>query len=77
MNDFEKAKKWIKGKEKNLAKSVLKFKLSKEGKDNIDEQLLNEGAERAVLEANKIVKAKGRDIVSGIGAFIKNKKNNI
>lgn len=74
MSQFEKAKKWIETREKDLAKSLLKYKLSKEGIEEIDEKSLNSGADRVVSEANRLVKKRGREIISdiskGIGKFM-------
>ncbi|MDH3972981.1 MAG: hypothetical protein OEV42_01760 [Deltaproteobacteria bacterium] len=75
MSNFDKAKKWIENREKDLARSVIKYKLSKEGKSGIDENTLDSGAERVVLEANKIVRERGREVISdisrGIERFVK------
>lgn len=75
MNTLDKAKKWIDGKEKDLARSVIKYKLSKEGKGEVNQSTLDSSAERVVSEANKIVKERGKEVISdisrGLGNFIK------
>lgn len=71
MPDFRNAKKWLEDKEKLLAKSVLKWKLSKDGVPLPDERTLDSGAEEVVREANRIITERGRDILKEVGSGFK------
>lgn len=74
MTDLKDAKKWIEEKEKALAKSVIKWKLSRDGIEVPGEDALDSQSERVVKEANRIMKDRGKevlsDIKSGIGKFM-------
>ena len=65
MSEIEKAKKWLKDKQKDLAKSVIKYKLTKDGERIPDNASLDASATRVVDEANRIIKAKSKDILAG------------
>lgn len=64
MSEIEKAKKWLKNRQKDLAKSVLKYKLTNDGERIPDDALLDASALKVIDEANRIVKAKGKDILA-------------
>ena len=64
MSDIEKAKSWLKGRQKDVARSVIKYKLTKDGERIPDDASLNASAEKVVDEANRIIKAKGKDVLA-------------
>ena len=64
MSDIKKAKTWMKDRQKNLARSVIKYKLSSDGERIPDDATLDASAEKVVEEANRIIKAKGRDVLA-------------
>ena len=64
MSDIEKAKSWLKGRQKDIARSVIKYKLTKDGERIPDDASLNASAEKVVDEANRIIKAKGKDVLA-------------
>ena len=64
MSEIEKAKDWFKGRQKNLARSVIRYKLTKDGGQVPNDASLDASAEKVVEEANRILKSKGRDILS-------------
>lgn len=64
MSEIEKAKSWLKGRQKDLAKSVIKYKLTKDGERIPDDASLDASAVKVVVEANRIVKAKSKDILA-------------
>ena len=65
MSEIEKAKNWLKNRQKDLAKSVIKYKLTKDGEPIPGDASLDASASKVIDEANRIVKAKGKDILSG------------
>ena len=65
MSEIEKAKNWLKDKQKDLAKSLIKYKLTKDGEGIPDDASLDASAAKVVAEANRIVKAKSKDILAG------------
>ena len=65
MSEIEKAKSWLKNRQKDLAKSVIKYKLTKDGEQIPNDASLDASAARVVDEANRIVKAKGKDVLAG------------
>lgn len=65
MSEIEKAKNWLKDKQKDIAKSVIKYKLTKDGERIPDDTSLDVSAAKVVDEANRIVKAKGKDVLAG------------
>ena len=65
MSEIERAKNWLKNRQKDLAKSVIKYKLTKDGEQIPNDASLNASAARVVDEANRIVKAKGKDVLAG------------
>ena len=77
MSEIEKAKSWLKNRQKGLAKSVIKFKLTKEGASIPDDNSLEIAAAKVVAEANSIVKAKGKAVLAGaadrVSKFRRNK----
>ena len=62
MSEIEKAKNWLKDKQKDLARSVIKYKLTKDGERIPDDASLDASAARVVDEANRIIKAKSKDM---------------
>ena len=64
MSEIEKAKNWLKNRQKDLARSVIKYKLTKDGERIPDDASLNASASKVVDEANRIVKAKSKDILA-------------
>ena len=64
MSEIEKAKSWLKNRQKDLARSVIKYKLTKDGERIPDDASLNASAVKVVDEANRIVKAKGKDVIA-------------
>lgn len=64
MSDIEKAKSWLKGRQKNIARSVIKYKLTKDGERIPDDASLDASAAKVVDEANRIIKAKGKDVLA-------------
>ena len=62
MSEIEKAKNWLKNRQKDLARSVIKYKLTKDGERIPDDASLDASAARVIDEANRIVKAKSKDI---------------
>lgn len=77
--DINKAKKWIEDREKSLAKSVIKWKLTKEGMPIPDENSLDAGAQKVVNEANSLVKGHGKETLKelkkGLKGFCKKQRN--
>ncbi len=65
-------KKWILDKEKELAKSLLKKKHVKEGKDTPPDSQLDEDAEKVVKEANKILKERSKQALDDLKQSAKN-----
>jgi hypothetical protein len=65
MSEIEKAKNWLKNRQKDLAKSVIKYKLTKDGERVPDDALLDASAARVIDEANRILKAKSKDVIAG------------
>ena len=64
-------KKWIKEKEKALAKSLLKWKFEKEGQTPPSDAALEAGAEHVVGEANRIFKERGEKALKKVKAGAK------
>lgn len=79
VSHLDKAKKWIESKEKDLARSLIKYKYSKGGQVELDESSLNSTADEVVSEANNILKNRGKkvfyDISTGMETFMKKLKN--
>jgi len=50
-------------KEKDLAKSVLRWKMQKEGKAVPDEETMSRVSNSVVEEANEIIKRRGKNIL--------------
>ena len=71
MTEMTNVKKWLEDKEKALAKGVIKWKLSSDGKAAPDEKTLDSGAEKAVAEANRIIRERGKEVLSGIKSGFK------
>ena len=65
MSEIEKAKNWLKNRQKDLAKSVIKYKLTKDGERIPDDASLNASAVKVIDEANRIIKAKSKDVLAG------------
>ena len=65
MSEIEKARNWLKDKQKGLAKSVIKYKLTKDGERIPDDASLDASAAKVVDEANRILKVKSKDILAG------------
>ena len=65
MSEIEKAKSWLKGRQKDIARSVIKYKLTKDGERVPDDASLDASASKVIDEANRIVKTKGKDILAG------------
>ena len=66
MAEMKDAKRWIEEKEKALAKSVLKWKLSKEGAPVPADEALDGHSEKVVKEANRIMKERGKEVLGEI-----------
>ena len=64
MSEIEKAKSWLKGRQKDIARSVIKYKLTKDGERIPDDASLDASAAKVVDEANRIVKSKGKDVLA-------------
>jgi len=64
MLEIEKAKSWLKDRQKDLAKSVIKYKLTKDGERIPDDASLDASASKVIDEANRIIKTKGKDILA-------------
>ena len=65
MSEIEKAKNWLKNRQKDIAKSVIRYKLTKDGEPIPDNASLDASAAKVVDEANRIVKAKSKDVLAG------------
>ena len=65
MSEIEKAKNWLKNRQKDLARSVIKYKLTKDGERIPDDATLDASAAKVVDEANRILKTKSKDILEG------------
>ena len=59
-------KKWILDKEKELAKSLLKKKHVKDGREIPDDSKLDKDAEKVVNEANKILKDRSKQALKDL-----------
>ena len=70
MSEIEKAKNWLKDKQKDLAKSVIKYKLTKDGEPIPGDASLDASAAKVIDEANRILKAKSKDILAGAADHI-------
>lgn len=64
MSEIEKAKSWLKNRQKDLAKSVIKYKLTKDGEGIPDDASLDASAAKVVDEANRILKDKSKDVLA-------------
>ncbi len=65
MSEIEKAKNWLKNRQKDIARSVIKYKLTKDGEQIPDDASLDASASKVIDEANRIVKAKSKDVLAG------------
>jgi hypothetical protein len=77
--DIKDARKWVEKKQKALAKSTIKWKLSKEGHNLPDDEMLERQSEEVVKQANRIIKENGREAIkgvkSGLERFIKDRRS--
>ncbi len=64
MSEIEKAKNWLKNRQKDLARSVIKYKLTKDGERIPNDASLDASAAKVVDEANRIVKAKSKGVLA-------------
>ena len=64
MSEIEKAKSWLKGRQKDLARSVIKYKLTKDDERIPDDAALDASAVKVVDEANRILKDKSKDVLA-------------
>lgn len=64
MSEIEKAKNWLKNRQKDLARSVIKYKLTKDGERIPDNASLDASATKVVDEANRILKDKSKDVLA-------------
>ncbi|MDT8318828.1 MAG: hypothetical protein RQ824_12700 [bacterium] len=64
MSEIEKAKSWLKNRQKDLARSLIKYKLTRDGERIPDDATLDASASKVIDEANSIIKTKGKDILA-------------
>jgi len=77
--DFKDAGRWLDKKQKALARSTIKWKLSKEGQNIPDDEMLERQSEEIVREASRIIKENGMEAVkgfkAGLAGFMKDRRS--